>query len=249
MPDVTLLLSSSLQAPDVSSYIHKKRWGLHLYHSPCKLVIADTAYTIEPGCISLTPSDTPSHYTTKETLHYYCAHFIENNSPAEHIKKTYQLPYVLQLDTKYDYISNNFKEAISNSSIDPLTSAVKIWDILLTLSSITQNKQYTNQSQRITGIIISQINQHTSKIFTLKDFADFTGYTPVHLNRIFRKSTGMTVMQYQKQHIMNRAKYLLLYTSKSIKEITFELGIYDLSAFNKLFHKHFGHSPRTLRNI
>lgn len=105
--------------------------------------------------------------------------------------------------------------------------------------------------------IINQSNVITSKFKRLittqthlkqpSYFANQLFITPAHLNDCVKKTTGQTVSYWLKKSIINEAKRLLYYTTKSVKEIAFELGYEDHTYFSRLFKKHVKQTPLQFR--
>jgi len=113
-------------------------------------------------------------------------------------------------------------------------------------------------STRVPGVsAINQSNVITSKFKRLittqthikqpSYFADLLFITPAHLNDCVKKTTGQTVSYWLKKSIIDEAKRLLYYTTKSVKEIAFEVGYEDHTYFSRLFKKHVKQTPLQFR--
>lgn len=103
-----------------------------------------------------------------------------------------------------------------------------------------------NQSNVITSKFKRLITTQTH-IKQPSYFADLLFITPAHLNDCVKKTTGQTVSYWLKKSIMDEAKRLLYYTTKSVKEIAFELGYEDHTYFSRLFKKHVKQTPLQFR--
>lgn len=68
-------------------------------------------------------------------------------------------------------------------------------------------------------------------------YADKINISPVYLNEVVKKTTGLTVSECIQNEIIIQAKRLLFYTNKSVKEIASELGYEDYAYFMRLFTK------------
>lgn len=71
-----------------------------------------------------------------------------------------------------------------------------------------------------------------------------TGFSHQYVLRVFKKTTGKTLVNYMNEIKLNRACDLLLYHDLSTLEISNRLGFSSLSHFNHLFKKHYGISPK-----
>jgi two-component system response regulator YesN len=71
--------------------------------------------------------------------------------------------------------------------------------------------------------------------------------TPDHLNRLIKKSTGVSLMNYVARLRMESAGLLLRTSELSVQEIANLVGYRHVSHFSRAFLKHTGHSPLKFR--
>jgi AraC-like DNA-binding protein len=64
---------------------------------------------------------------------------------------------------------------------------------------------------------------------------------------MFKKYTGVPPVQYHLDLKILRAKEMLLYTDKIIKEISYEMGFQSNYYFSRVFKKKLGVSPSDIR--
>jgi AraC-like DNA-binding protein len=88
------------------------------------------------------------------------------------------------------------------------------------------------------------IESHLSLERLSKDLKISIGYA----SECFKREMGITLMQYSKKIKVERAKTLLLSTSKSILDISILLGFYDQSHFSRTFKAITGVTPTEYRN-
>lgn len=74
-------------------------------------------------------------------------------------------------------------------------------------------------------------------------YASMLNISEVYLNEAVKGATGLSVGAYLRSRIVIEAKRMLIYTSKSAKEIAYSLGYNDYAYFSRLFRKHAGMSP------
>ena len=72
-------------------------------------------------------------------------------------------------------------------------------------------------------------------------------YNGEYLNRIVKKYTGKTILEFGQEIYLQEAKRLLLDTDMSISEIIAELGFSNRSHFYRVFQKAFGKTPLDYR--
>ncbi|RXZ84678.1 AraC family transcriptional regulator [Paenibacillaceae bacterium] len=68
-----------------------------------------------------------------------------------------------------------------------------------------------------------------------------------YLCQVFKKYSGTSINHYVQQLRLQRAEYLLLGTSRSIKDIAQEVGYSDPFYFSRLFKKNYGIAPQQYR--
>ncbi|MCF2489264.1 AraC family transcriptional regulator [Dyadobacter sp. CY347] len=85
---------------------------------------------------------------------------------------------------------------------------------------------------------------------TLKKPADYAAQmniTVSYLNDTVKSITGFSSTWLIRQEVLREAQRLLFYTTKSVKEIAFQLGFEDHKYFIRLFSKTIGTSPANFR--
>ncbi len=78
---------------------------------------------------------------------------------------------------------------------------------------------------------------------TLNELAQIASLSPNHFLRMFKHLFHQTPHQYLISKRLDRARYLLLSTDRSVTEIAFSLGFESLGSFSWLFHLRVGCSP------
>lgn len=72
-------------------------------------------------------------------------------------------------------------------------------------------------------------------------------YNPRYLCRLFKKETGISLSDYLAAERLSHAKVLLKETSRTVIEISIEVGFNNVTYFNKLFKAAFGTTPTAYR--
>lgn len=78
-------------------------------------------------------------------------------------------------------------------------------------------------------------------------YAEKLNITEGQLQKLCLKCTGHSTADYLKRRMLLEAKRLLFNSSRSIKEIAYELGFEDPSYFNRFFRKNTNHTPKEFR--
>ncbi len=95
--------------------------------------------------------------------------------------------------------------------------------------------------------VIAYIEHHYKEDIKLSDLARCGCLQSEYLCRVFRKLTGLTMIEYITGIRIRRASQMLIHTTDSITDICYEVGFNDLSYFIRTFHKTVGMSPSEFR--
>lgn len=79
-------------------------------------------------------------------------------------------------------------------------------------------------------------------------YAEILNTTPQNLNAACRRAVNKPAAQVLSDFIINEAKRLLLYTDKTVSEISFSLNFSDPSYFVKYFKRLYGYTPQSFRS-
>jgi AraC-like DNA-binding protein len=91
------------------------------------------------------------------------------------------------------------------------------------------------------------INDNLGVMLTCKDVANYCNYNEIYLNRIFKKSTGESIIRYIHRKKSETARQYLKETDIKIKEISKILGFENEYHFSSFFKKEVGVSPSQYR--
>ncbi len=96
--------------------------------------------------------------------------------------------------------------------------------------------------------LISRIKMVPNLDINVSDCADFCYMSKPHFSRIFKRTTGMSPVQFILGIRIERAKELLDFTDKSIADIAEATGFQDQNYFARTFKKITGMTPTQYRN-
>ena len=98
---------------------------------------------------------------------------------------------------------------------------------------------------------ILKVKNHISKYYMdeirLGTLADIAGMSPSAFSRFFKLHTGRNLTDYIIDIRLGAASRMLVDTSRSVSEISFNCGFNNLSNFNRIFKKKKGCSPTAFR--
>ena len=95
--------------------------------------------------------------------------------------------------------------------------------------------------------VIKYIAENVQKPLSVEELADIACLTPSYLIRSFKKSFGITPLQYIIKKKIQHAQKLLLSTELPIQTIAAMAGFDDASYFIRLFKKNIGLTPQIYR--
>ncbi len=94
---------------------------------------------------------------------------------------------------------------------------------------------------------IAYIRRHLADPIRLKDIADSVWLSQGHFSHLFKKFTGMSVMEYIIENRMRMARTLLTSSSLPVNKIAEQVGYRSCSLFYRHFSEAFGASPIAVR--
>ena len=112
------------------------------------------------------------------------------------------------------------------------------------VSSVHPGKK--NGGVELLNAVIDYIGQNISLISDLSFIEAVFHYSNSHVNRIFRKTLGVSVWQYITAKRLDLA-YNLIADGYSVKSAAIRCGFNDYSVFYKSFVKYFGMTPSALK--
>lgn len=92
------------------------------------------------------------------------------------------------------------------------------------------------------------VEQHFKQKHKVNDYADLLFKSPKTLSNLFLKLGQKSPLQIIHDRIALEGRRLLIYTDKTVKEIGYDLGFEDTSAFHKLFKKLVGCTPQEFKS-
>ncbi len=106
----------------------------------------------------------------------------------------------------------------------------------------------TNRTLAYVEAFETLVNHNFRQLKRTSEYAEKLNITPNYLNSIVKDRLDLTAEQYIRNRVILEAERLLLNTSLSVTEISFDLGFSDKSHFGKYFRKATGHSPNRFRH-
>jgi AraC-like DNA-binding protein len=115
---------------------------------------------------------------------------------------------------------------------------------------VSHDKQKDFSGKRVEKIIQNacfSIRENVESEINFQTFAEENNIGYSYFRKMFKKYTGVPPVQYHLDLKVLRAKEMLLYTDKSVKEISYELGFQSIYYFSRVFKNKLGLSPSEIR--
>lgn len=96
-------------------------------------------------------------------------------------------------------------------------------------------------------LILKYVENHYSEKISISEIAKKSGFSESHFMRYFKKFMGMSFTSYLNDYRLTMASRLLLTSDSSVLNIAEEVGIENVSYFNRIFKRRFGVTPSVFR--
>jgi AraC-like DNA-binding protein len=152
-------------------------------------------------------------------------------------------------------LSKRFEEAqysIIFHSVQDAANFFQLAENLMDINSIMNNLHsgisIVKYDERIT-LIVEYINaHHHQQGITPQTFADIVFLSPSRLASLFKQQTGSSLSKYLLWTRLRHVIYLTLsQKERSLTDIAYDTGFYDLPQLNKYMYEMFGMPPKALK--
>ncbi len=145
-------------------------------------------------------------------------------------------------------IATYFGRAINEADADTLLSGALMDAILRTYCGMVQEfgrKTYSPTVERIVDYIFSNLTGDLN----LQQIAEQFNYSTVYVNRILKRETGCSTIQFIKQKRIALAKAMLYLDDISVDEVSAAVGFNSFNYFCRVFRQMEGSSPTEYREM
>ena len=113
----------------------------------------------------------------------------------------------------------------------------------------TRNEDTIASHRRAVERVITSARERLCEPISLHDMSRVAYLSTFHFNRVFHQITGLPPAKFISAMRLDEAKRLLLNTTLSITDISFEVGYNSLSTFTRRFTQRVGLGPREFRYL
>ncbi len=98
---------------------------------------------------------------------------------------------------------------------------------------------------RAKEFIVSNLDEN----ITIPILANLVGTNQCYLKKGFKEVVGKTIFEFIQENRMEKAKYLLQFTDKTIGDIAISIGYASVSSFSQSFKNYFGTTPGSITKM
>jgi AraC-like DNA-binding protein len=174
--------------------------------------------------------------------------FISNLKLFKDIDETPPLPVSDKMAFILKTFAENMRTAFNSNSEMSLESAGAYLKLFLIECnghcslSPGSNLQNIEVSKTLVKSFKELVEKNFSKWHQVKEYAEALNVTPNYLNEVIKTSVNIPAKEFIQNRLMLEAKRMVVYTTKSGKEIGYDLGFDDPSHFSKFFRTNTGQS-------
>lgn len=143
-----------------------------------------------------------------------------------------------------DAIQAQFREQ-SRPEVQRAFFELKVRETLFSL--LTQDEEPTEKldtrQQALAEAARAYITKDLSQHYSIGDIARAVGSNEADLKRFFRQAYGMGMFHFLQQQRFEKAHEMLLYETRSIKQVAAAVGYRHTTTFITEFRKYFGYTP------
>ena len=125
----------------------------------------------------------------------------------------------------------------------------KIFELLSTICADSDMNctPHGGISAAVTEKAVEYMNKNFFRQIDLADIAEYVHLSPIYFHKLFKKSAGMTPLEYLNEQRISAAKRELILSNKSISEIAEVCGFTSQAYFSYAFGKKLGLTPSEYR--
>ena len=153
------------------------------------------------------------------------------------LQRTKVKKYILEKENPLSVISGfaRYEEA--------RTYLIEMFLKIMSVGDAGDNREYHYKIAKAQEYIL----KHYMESITLQQLAELVDMSPAYFSVLFKKTAGVSYLQYLTDIRMEQAKRRLL-AGEKIVEISREVGYFNYRHFSEAFKRHVGVTPKEFRN-
>jgi len=152
------------------------------------------------------------------------------------------------VNSLFTSISNDYQQhGVQDLMLETLLSALTIY-LNRQTSSPVKNVERQERYRVHFSAFLQLVEKQYRNQWTIAQYAQQLGITPPHINNICKKISSQTALEIVHQRLLLEAKRNLMYTGRTIAEISHSLNFSDPSHFTRFFKNKTGKNPKSFRS-
>lgn len=234
-------------------YLSAGTVALHLHNYAGRLWLGDTLVRLQPGDVTLTPAQMPSHYDLDVAGQHLCVHF--EATPVQEPSVTLPLHWRPRMHERWlrerlqeiIHLHRRGETGTATGELARHAAGAALQSLLLWLGiAAAERKHETTQTGR-GAAVLDEVRRHLEDNYrrplSMPALARRFGLSQNYLARQFRRRHGMTIQRYVIGLRVEFARHLLTVTQLPLKAIAVEAGLSNPQYFHRQFRRATGHSP------
>lgn len=170
------------------------------------------------------------------------------NTPAvldlgEHPESDYLRLSFQRLNEEYRSLHTPQRSALLHA----ILSTILIWAHRHIQTRVDARGPDARDASRHLSLFARLIEKHYTEHHLVAWYANRIGITPAHLNVVAQAHTGKSALQLIHERLVLEARRELVYTTRTVKVISYSLGFADPGYFTRFFKRTSGQSPKEFR--
>lgn len=172
------------------------------------------------------------------------------------LNQEYALPHIIRpKEPGYEKVAtiyNTITQESDNWYFEAKMGLLTIINELHRVHRFIKTSRIKNETEKLRidryKSLISYMEEHFAQKVTLEELGELVGCNTQYLCHFFKEISGESPIQYLIGYRILQAQNMLIHTTKSVLEISFDCGFENVSYFIRQFRKYTGISPGKYRN-
>ncbi|MFD1768355.1 AraC family transcriptional regulator [Sphingobacterium suaedae] len=228
---------------------------IHCVDGEGRVWLGDTVYKLKRNEFILIPAHTPHAYQAdlNDPWTIYWMHFkgaeadkvASNLLQRTHVKQN-KGAFTDEMRTLFEKMYQAMQRSDSLETYQAVDLILPYFFSFYLYPGFWKEIAYTDDDHVIASVI-QYLQQDLEAKVTLQDLADRCHLSVSHFSKLFKRKTGYSPIDYANHIKIQKACYLLRYSSRRIGDIAIGLGFTDPFYFSRVFKDQMGLSPSEFR--
>ena len=223
---------------------------LHLFAFAARVRIGERTFDVRPGDVTLGLPETDERFDLTGTGLHWCIRLVPNPprspGPVLDLALHHRLDHrALEARSRIEVIARDFRTAAGDPAHPAaLAAAAGAQALLCWIAALERAGAKPSSADVCVERATALLRAQECAGLPIADVARRAGMSQNRLEKAFLARHGVTMVQYRAKLMIENAKWLMESSDLPLAEIRKRIEIHDAHAFNKLFRRMTGLSPR-----